>query len=693
MNNTTASKTFLQDLGRVAQARQHIAEHLNEMAQSIQQAEQEGEQGSGQLGLERDIEDVSRASQNLKQGVFRLLVLGDMKRGKSTFLNALIGENLLPSDVNPCTALLTILKYGAEKRVTVHFNNDRSPEQLDFQSFKECYTIIPEEAKEWAKSNQQAFPDVSHAVVEYPLALLEKGVEIVDSPGLNDTEARNELSLGYINNCHAVLFVLRASQPCTMAERRYLENYMKERSLSIFFLINAWDQVKESLIDPDDSQELEAAESKLRKVFLTHLAPYCQVEGADLYHERVFEISALKALRKRVKDTDAPLEGTGFPAFMSALSTFLTEERAVSELRQARTIARQARQRVVDAVDRRLPLLDQNVAELKQLISSVEPEFGQLVKIRDQFQEEIHQTRDRKSRQIADSFRDYVFSLEQTFENDFLKYQPPSLKILDIFNQDKRSALDAALKQAFQQYINDKFFAWTLQAEKDLGAAFGGLSKEAIKYGTSYQSILDQISEKLTGRPIEPRHSRAVTEEESSPAWAKWAVGLYSLASGNITGVAMLAGGFDFKSVALNIMTVGSIAIVSGALFGIMLGPISLALLGFGVGVLQAEQARNELVKVTKRELVKHLPQVAQEQWQPIYSAVQECFNSYELEVIPRMNDDIQSRQKELDNLVQQKESREIHRETELQRLNDFKQTVATACRGVENVYESLLAG
>ena len=42
-------------------------------------------------------------------------------------------------------------------------------------------------------------------MVEYPLPLLQKGIEIVDSLGLNDTEARNELSLGYVNNCHAIL--------------------------------------------------------------------------------------------------------------------------------------------------------------------------------------------------------------------------------------------------------------------------------------------------------------------------------------------------------------------------------------------------------------------------------------------------------------------------------------------------------
>ncbi|MBD0266085.1 MAG: dynamin family protein, partial [Tolypothrix sp. Co-bin9] len=98
---------FLNDLERVAQVRSEISICLSNIALTITKAELDGNTSSGKLSLERDIEDITIASKNLKNGVFRLLVLGDMKRGKSTFLNALIGENLLPSDVNPCTAVLT----------------------------------------------------------------------------------------------------------------------------------------------------------------------------------------------------------------------------------------------------------------------------------------------------------------------------------------------------------------------------------------------------------------------------------------------------------------------------------------------------------------------------------------------------------------------------------------------------------
>ncbi len=680
---------LLKDLDRVAQSRHQIADQLDKIAATLEQAENEAISGSGPIGLAREIEDIGNTSTNLRQGVFRLMVLGDMKRGKSTFLNALIGENLLPSDVNPCTALLTILRYGIEKKVAVHFNDGKPPEVIDFKTFKTRYTIDPHEAKELQRNNRLAFPDVSHAVVEYPLRLLQKGIEIVDSPGLNDTEARNELSLNYIQKCHAILFVMRASQPCTLAERRYLENYIKDRGLSIFFLINAWDQVKESLIDPEDQEELEEAEERLHKVFRANLAEYCVVDSYDVYDERVFAISALQALRRLVKDPKADLAGTGFPPFLQALNTFLTQERAVAELRQARVIARQTNTRVREAVERRIPMLNQDVNELKQRIGSVEPEFSKLTAIRDDFKDEIRTLRDRKARSIADSFRTYVMKLEATFETDFLSYQP-TLNIMELMSPSGRDQFNEQLQQAFQQYVNDKFFAWSLTAEKELDEAFVELSKSAAAHGATYAQATDEITRKLTGQAIPARPDTTI--EESSPGWARWAMGLISLASGNVAGVALAATGFDWKSILLNFLTVSSIAVLTSAVFGLILGPITFALLGLGLGALQADQARKELVKATKKELVKHLPQVAQEQWQPIYSTVQECFDTYEREVIKRINDDIQARRNELDTLLQQKQSREIDREAELNRLQSLERATGSICQELEHTYRDVLA-
>lgn len=689
MSYQTETASFIDDLERVAKVRSQVASSLSQIAKTLESSEIEADKESGRLGLDREVEDLSIASDNLAKGVFRLMVLGDMKRGKSTLLNALLGENLLPSDVNPCTALLTVLRYGPEKKVTVYFNDGKSPEQIDFKSFKRRYTIDPGEAKRLEEEKKEAFPDIDYAVVEYPLALLEKGVEIVDSPGLNDTEARNELSLGYINNCHAILFVLKATQPCTLAERRYLENYLRNRGLTVFFLINAWDQVRESLIDPDDEEELDEAEYKLRRVFKANLAEYCQVEGYDIYNERVFEISALKALRQRVKNPNASLKGTGFPEFIGSLNTFLTKERAIAEFRQVRTLARQAESRVRESIDRRIPLLDENVNQLKERISSVQPEFDKLNEIRDRFQEEIRTMRDKKAKAIADSFHTYVLNAGNTFETDFLRYQP-SLGFLDFLSAGKREAFENALTQAFEQYIYDKLSAWSVGAEQEMNAAFAQLSQSAIQYGADYAKVTDKIAEKLTGQKVQPISTGS--QEDNSPAWAKWAMGLFSLARGNIAGVAMAGAGFDWKNILLNLITVIGVGSIITAVTGIVLGPVGLALLGLGVGVLQADQARKELVKATKKELMKYLPKVADEQRQNIYDAIKECFDSYEKEVSDRINDDIDSRKAELSNLLAQKEEGEINRDAELERLKKLDMNVSEASTVIEKVYQDFIA-
>ena len=206
-------------------------------------------------------------------------------------------------------------------------------------------------------------------------------------------EARNKLSLEYVYNCQAVLFVMRAVQPLTMNERRYLENYLQDRGLAIFFLINGWDEIRKGLIDLDSQTELEEAETKIRQVFQTNLAEYCQSQGQP-DRERVFEISALNALRQRLKDADADLSSTGFGQFTSTLEDFLTNERAATEFKQARLVAKQTGDRLQELVNRRIPLLQENIASLKAKIASVKPEFEQLQAIKHRFETEILTVRD-----------------------------------------------------------------------------------------------------------------------------------------------------------------------------------------------------------------------------------------------------------------------------------------------------------
>lgn len=83
--------------------------------------------------------------------------------------------------------------------------------------------------------------------------------------------------------------------------------------------------------NPDDTEELAEAEGKLRQVFRTNLAEYCQVDGHDSYDERVFEISSLEALRQRIKNPEASLEFSHNPQLRQKAQEILTKINEVYE--------------------------------------------------------------------------------------------------------------------------------------------------------------------------------------------------------------------------------------------------------------------------------------------------------------------------------------------------------------------------
>ncbi len=169
-------------------------------------------------------------------------------------------------------------------------------------------------------------------------------------------------------------------------------------------------------------------------------------------------------------------------------------------------------------------------------------------------------------------------------------------------------------------------------------------------------------------------------------------IGLYALTTGDVAGVALAGTGvFDWKQILLNL---GGAALITGlvyAITGVFLGPIGMVLGGLGLGSISAEMGRRKVVKAMKDELVKLLPQIAQEQSFNVYQTVKECFDTYQTEVVKRMNDDIQSQKTEIDELLEQKESREINRDEEVKRLKLLDNDVLRQMHSLEDAYDKLL--
>ena len=165
---TNSSHSLGDDIGLMTQIRQAFADKLEKISDYLNASEQENKPHSGRLSLDNEIAQVRMTSEALRSGRFKIAVVGDMKRGKSTILNVLLGANFLPVDVTRCTAVLTVVRYGDADKVTVHFTaaSKRAPEIMTPQEFREHFTLKPEIHRAFEELGQHAFPDVEYAEIE-----------------------------------------------------------------------------------------------------------------------------------------------------------------------------------------------------------------------------------------------------------------------------------------------------------------------------------------------------------------------------------------------------------------------------------------------------------------------------------------------------------------------------------------------
>src|SRR5690606_13137636 len=127
-----------------------------------------------------------REARDSLAGLFLLVIAGEFNAGKSRFINALLGERVLPEGVTPTTDRINLLRYGPE-----------AGEEL-----LEAYLLER----------------------TYPAELLRE-LNIIDTPGTNAIIRRHEeLTRDFIPRCDLVLFVTSADRPFTESEREFLEH-------------------------------------------------------------------------------------------------------------------------------------------------------------------------------------------------------------------------------------------------------------------------------------------------------------------------------------------------------------------------------------------------------------------------------------------------------------------------------------
>src|SRR6266498_2975281 len=139
-------------------------------------------QGLAVLGRKNAENAYGELMAKLAEDRFTLAVLGQFKRGKSSLMNAIIGQELLPTGVLPLTSAITVLKYGPTERLLVNHNYSILPAELPVSTLSDYVT---------EKGNPGNQKKVKTATLELPLPFLRYGIEFVDTPGVGSAITDN----------------------------------------------------------------------------------------------------------------------------------------------------------------------------------------------------------------------------------------------------------------------------------------------------------------------------------------------------------------------------------------------------------------------------------------------------------------------------------------------------------------------
>lgn len=244
-----------------------------------------------------------------------IAVVGEIKRGKSTFLNALMRGKVFPSRAQVCTSTVTVLVDAPAPTITVRYRESvrRPDEHLKVPEGSTAFDVMmsvvakPVKRKDGIQGNPDAI-DVDEVEIGFPNRFAVEGIRLVDTPGVNDPEVwREDITYRYLSRADAAIMLLDPQQPISKSEVAFLRDKVQARvKQQLLFVLNKADEVS--------PKDLEASLERIRRELKLWVD-----------EPRIFPLAAKPALEAALAGT--PVDER-FTAFEHTLDAFLRRGRA-----------------------------------------------------------------------------------------------------------------------------------------------------------------------------------------------------------------------------------------------------------------------------------------------------------------------------------------------------------------------------
>lgn len=285
------------------------------------------------LGSEQEsfLESVRGLKQSLESGVYRVAVVGEFSTGKSTFINALMGEKILYASNKEATGAVTAIRRGDKAYVNIYTKDN---------SMIEKFSLDNEEGKE--KLNEyldiNSGKNAGYVEINYPITEIDENIYFVDTPGIEKMSPQQmELTRDALKNANAIIFLIKKegfTEPALKIITGKHEVIGKIPSKDIFVVMTHMSDIYQQM-EKDVSKKISELKRKVEKilaenqledvkVYPVDSIDYLLGRNTELYEQEKADHDI--SLKGQMLSQDEYLKRSGFGVFLAELFDFLQED-------------------------------------------------------------------------------------------------------------------------------------------------------------------------------------------------------------------------------------------------------------------------------------------------------------------------------------------------------------------------------
>jgi len=455
------------------------------------------------LGFRSEAEALRQRASEIRQGVFKIIVLGEFKTGKSTLLNGMLGGKKLPAKATPATAIITVLVHGDSDQVAIHEEGKAEPRRISWEEFVRDFQLSHADIETLdSEGSIDRFRQVEYAQVEVTHEICAGGVRFIDSPGLGEHLSRTRVALGFLKQSHAVIFVLNATRLLGPEEREFIEHTLGEGALqNVFFAVNRVNQVNES--------DLGAIRGWLQSRLGHHFVSDRGDFDPALYASRVHFVNAKGASDAASTGDEDLREASGVPALERELQSFLaTGGRAAASFGSTIRLAEQMAEAAVSRIATEKAALDQPLQDLQARFAGTEARLQSLQARRVDIERTIRLFGETIRQKVYGDLSRFVDRMRADWAQDSRTLidldKALSLRsVLSAYAQhEAREQLVASLSVEVQRYLQIKFGEWAEQIPAAIREDVESMMDEVEAQVEELQLELNRIASMFAGTDL-----------------------------------------------------------------------------------------------------------------------------------------------------------------------------------------------